>query len=398
MKIQPCTSQKFSFKSNETAQNRTAQSKNMFKNNKKVLEYSAGAVFFGAVLFALTRKPGAIKSLNGKIILSSAQAASFKKQMKQFASDIDYRKNILKSLKMNVEDYALLRPIAGPEEYKNIVKEFNSSAEHYSPGKTLITPVKDGFDMSGVKNHKYRASFHNHTTHSDGRVSVQKRLDDAAKYADEVAESIKNDPQKKTIHAPFTIAITDHDTFEGCKEAVKIISADPWKYRNLRVVLGAELSAETSMVSKELKEPIPLHLLIHGINPFDEKLNKFLNNKKGSRHDLLKGPFLDMEEIIDIIKNQKYGYISIAHPGLINIGESLKNPAESLQGMSDLFKAFKEKGGERALGAEIYYHYFGPLAESKEWLESINKFAKANKLFSCGGLDSHGSSIFYSDR
>ena len=88
--------------------------------------------------------------------------------------------------------------------------------------------------------------------------------------------------------------------------------------------------------------------------------------------------------------------MGIAHPGLINMSKALIHPEESVQSMLNLFKNFKEKGGERALCAELYYHYFGALARSPKWLNSIENYARAENLAPSGGLDTHGRSIFYS--
>ena len=110
----------------------------------------------------------------------------------------------------------------------------------------------------------------------------------------------------------------------------------------------------------------------------------------------LQPAYVDMEEFINFFKKQEYGYMGIAHPGLINMSKALIHPEESVQSMLNLFKNFKEKGGERALCAELYYHYFGALARSPKWLNSIENYARAENLAPSGGLDTHGRSIFYS--
>ena len=66
--------------------------------------------------------------------------------------------------------------------------------------------------------------------------------------------------------------------------------------------------------------------------------------------------------------------------------------------MQKLFKLFKEHAGEKAYATEIYYPYFGELAKSKEWLELMEKSTNENELIKTGGLDTHGKSIFYSDK
>ena len=373
---------------------------------------------------------------------------------------------------------------------------------------------------------------HAHTIASDGELSSKELIDLAI---------------KKDIKA---LAITDHDTLEGCKEAVNIIKADPYKYRNLRVVLGCELTVEDKMLQRELKKPVGVHMLLHGINPYDEALNKFLDAKKAARAQLaadiiarsaehvakvnpliaskltyedakmicapidkgilhvdwlardyvyyrvmfaelfehnteikkmftekginpdlihyltareeyvnhvkfqengrewerykslihrftakllgvkeeeaaakmvlspqmekvfsevsaianaarpkldLQPAYIDMKEFVTLFKQQEYGYMGIAHPGLTDIGKSLVHPEESVNSMLNLFKNFKAEGGERALCAELYYHYFGEVGKDKKWLDRISKYARAEGLMPSGGLDTHGRNIFYSD-
>jgi len=510
----------------------------------------AGSLAVGALIYTLSRgrkapKPG----ITNKLPISIPQMGIFEREIQLFPKDISYRKALLNGINSNPENYAILRPIIGPEEYSTIVKDFSHDEKFYSPGKTIITEQKDGFDLSGKTNYTYRANMHMHTVNSDGKMTVKELLDQGAEYANEVFKNlISNNPKTTAKHAPFTIAITDHDTLEGCKEAVKIISQDPWKYRNLRVILGCEMTVENKIIPQQLKSPVPIHMLLHGINPFDTRLNAFLDSKKAARFDLInkiiqkakdkmepKFPqtanklsfedatilyptfkhrilhvdystkdylqfrtifsecfennpeiqkqlagkeninynapkekffgtikdnfgdkywkkyvlalqkytaellgiteeeaakkitvspeleklveelgeltkeaqakldlapaFVDMEEAINLIKHQDAGYMSIAHPGLTGIGDCLQNPEESFNGMYDLFRTFKQIGGDRAISAEVHYHYFGDFAQnpgSKEWLNNIKNYINRNYLYNGGGLDTHGKSIFYS--
>lgn len=518
--------------------------------NKTYLEAGAASIVIGGIFWAYHgckgKYTGAVNGLNGIKGLRVLNS-----EIKRFAEDIPYRKDLIKGIGGKESDYVILRSVIGPGEYKSIVKEFSDTPVNYSPGAELVTDIKDGFDMSGKISQKYRANLHIHTNHSDGRMSVAELLDQSAKYADTIAANLKKNPEAKAKNAPFTIAITDHDILEGCKEAVKIIQENPEKYKNLRVVMGCELTVENQLLEREMKKPVSIHLLLHGINPFDEKLNAYLNTKKANRMQLVKDiisqssdllakeypetaaklsydeakllcapiekgllhvdghtrdyvyyrtmftelfeknseiqkmlaakglnpaginylspgkkylnelsfhnngrewepykdiierytaellgikkeevaakmvlpsgmekifreisslaadarprlkslqpAYIDMEEFINFFKNQQYGYMSIAHPGLINIGQALKHTEESIPSMFNMFKKFKEHGGEKAFCAELYYHYFGEVGKSKKWLNKIDDYARAAGLTPSGGLDSHGKSIFYSD-
>ncbi|MCR5265252.1 MAG: hypothetical protein K6E29_01495 [Cyanobacteria bacterium RUI128] len=514
-----------------------------WSNTEIIAGCAVGAVAVGAAIWGTLACKNKInkKSINN---ITNSITDIFKEQMRAFPEDIGYRKAIL-GAGATEESVANLRPIIGPQEYKSILTEFSDSPIHYTPGKTLNTAFKDGYELEGAPNKTFRATMHMHTIHSDGTMSVRELLAKSAKYADEVAESLKTNPDAKVKHAPFTIAITDHDTLEGCKEAARIISEEPERYKNLRVVLGCEMSVENRMLGDELKKPVDQHIIVNVLNPFDEKLNQFFETKKAARKNLAKDlmekckqgvaeydtelseqlsgeeaqrlfpslrhgvintdysiqdyvtyktllseciqknkgvseafekagvkeinseeifdkyintsaelgfnkyygglkkytadtlgiseeeagkrlvvtdktnailgrvkgittdagskmdlapAYVDLEDAINIIKNQESGYMTIAHPACTNIGERLKYPENSHRAMSDIFRMFKEKGGDRALGAEIYYPYFGDLSRSGQWLDNMGNYAKENKLIPTGGLDSHGKSIFYSNK
>ncbi len=545
-KVTPITS-----KINQTVQsNNSPQVSNDNKKTtgtrNKIIGCTIGAAALGAAIVGTLMYKGKVN--NKKVVAAVSEiTTAFKEQMKEFPEDIKYRKNILNNMGLNEAEYGNLRPIIGPEEYNKVLKEFSDLPIHYTPGETLNTAIKDGYELSGANNRTYRATMHMHTVHSDGSLTVEELLDKSAKYADEVELAIKDNPEAKAKHAPFTLAITDHDTLEGCKEAVGIILRNPEKYKNLRVVLGCEMSVENKMLGEELNKPVGTHIIVNVINPFDAKLNKFLDEKKLARKDLgkrlieeckqsiaeinpnlskelshedaqslfpglkygiinsdysvqdyatykvlmseciqnnpevsnlfkaksiepkeidsnelfnkyinaqpmlgfekyyqglkkytsealgisekdaeeklvindntreilsrintvtgnggskmeLSPAYVDMEEAINLIKEQDSGYMTIAHPACINIGERLKHPENSNRCMSDIFRLFKKKGGDRALGAEIYYPYFGDLANSKEWLNSMERYTKENNLIPTGGLDSHGKNIFYSNK
>lgn len=416
IKINPYGYGNLSYKSNIKNISKNDGTKKSKVSSKTILVLAGAAVTAGLIYGIVRHNTKSIK--NSAENLSEIQKL-FKEQISQFPTDIDYRKQIIDLAGLRKTELYNLRPLIGPEEYKNIIKEFSDNPIHYMPGKTLLTAVKDDYGLDGVIAKTFRASMHMHTNHSDGKISVSELLDKSAKYADEVFETIKNDPSIKAKNAPFTIAITDHDTLEGCKEAVKIISSDPEKYKNLRVALGVEMTVENRMLGNKLKTPVPIHMTVNCLNPFDEKLNNFFNEKKRHRSELMKkiiekcsrsepdfkntfkleeaeelypalknkvtninysmrdylkkkiidsglyknnsgklnkslnnvsdiclselpkmdlAPvFTDMEEAINLIKQQPYGYMTWAHPALTGIGECLKNNRESLDSMEELF-------------------------------------------------------------
>lgn len=191
------------------------------------------------------------------------QIESLKNELLAFPKDIEYRKNLMLHAGKNFEDYYKIRSIIGSDEIKSIMKEFNESEDFYSVGKNDIN-IKKGI---------IRANLHIHTKASDGKLSIQELLDKAAEYADMVAK-------KGTKKSPFTIAITDHDTTESAKEAINIISENPLKYKNLRVILGAEITTYNDIAVNIAKEPTNTHILVYGIDPNEALFSNFIETTK----------------------------------------------------------------------------------------------------------------------
>lgn len=197
-----------------------------------------------------------------KILTDSLKA--LKQETAQFPKDIEYRKNLLKEIGIEPAKFYKIRSIIGGEEIKNILSGLSGNPVNYTVGN----------DCENIANGKYRANLHIHTTASDGFFSPQELLDKAAEYADHVK---KLNPKEKT---PFVIAITDHDCMESTKEAIKIIEKNPLKYKNLRVILGAEMTTFDNVATDILDYPTNAHILVYGLNPFDKKFQSFIDTYK----------------------------------------------------------------------------------------------------------------------
>ena len=141
--------------------------------------------------------------------------------------DVNYKKEILNNINIPNLSLSSLNSIVGGEEYKKLLVDFGDSPIHYTPGESLINKNQDDYVPTGAINRTYRINLHNHTKNSDGQMSVEQILNKAVKYADKVAEANSHKLNVKAPNSPFTIAITDHDSVEGCKEAIKIISRNP---------------------------------------------------------------------------------------------------------------------------------------------------------------------------
>ena len=107
----------------------------------------------------------------------------------------------------------------------------------------------------------------------------------------------------------FIFALTDHDGIEAVKEALKLIAANPDKYKNLRFVPGVELSfhhisEKGSADYERLKNATGgSELLVHCINPFSGNLNDFINGLYKRRDNMINNM---LNELSLVIKGTKF--------------------------------------------------------------------------------------------
>ncbi len=184
-------------------------------------------------------------------------------------------------------------PIISKDEFVRLAKEFDNTSE-------LDTEVYCvGKDFENVKTGKFRANLHTHTNNSDGVASVKELLDQAAAYADKIADI--NSRTGET--APFIIGITDHDTVKGLEEVNELISKNPDKYKNLKIIPGVEVTTAIKGITPlegHLKD-WEVHTLVYFIDPKTSPLAKELNFRQEKRK-LLASNFLKL-------MNKKYpGY------------------------------------------------------------------------------------------
>lgn len=206
----------------------------------------------------------------GQTVMNEAANAlktAFNKVMETFPDDFAYIKNLAKNLGLKEGEEFKLNSVMGKSQLKKLLDDFTT--EDFS--------IKD--NLEGAKNMTFRVNLHNHTQFSDGKLSVEDFLEQAKKYADRIAENKPADNKP-----PFTIAITDHDTMEGCKEALRILSENPEKYKNLKVVLGSEISVSNND-AKIVSSPLNFELMGYSLNPYDEKLAKLLENIQKTRQE-----------------------------------------------------------------------------------------------------------------
>ena len=206
----------------------------------------------------------------GLALLHIYQMDKLKEETKQFPQDIAYREQLMTNAGLNPQNQHKIRAIIGPQEIKSILKDFDGKPDVFSTGN----------NWENVNNGRMRANIHMHTTASDGSLTVTELLDNASEYANNVK---RNNPN---IKEPFVVAITDHDTTEGAKEAIKVISEHPMKYANLRVILGAEITTFNNIGMDMVDVPTNVHVLTYGIDPNEKIFKNFIDGTKEKKLQL----------------------------------------------------------------------------------------------------------------
>lgn len=176
-----------------------------------------------------------------------------------FKQDNAYRKALAKGLMGEYQgefsDIAIdklaenLKAIMGAEELRHVLTN-ELQPENFLHGK----------DYQNVIDGTYRANLHMHTRHSDGELSPKELLDQVETYA----------KYRKTLEKTDSVivGITDHDTLNGAKEAVKVIAMNPENYRNIRFVPGIEFCTFYIENDGENDKRKPFEAPGYAVNPF----------------------------------------------------------------------------------------------------------------------------------
>ena len=165
--------------------------------------------------------------------------------------------------------------IINEKDFINRVKDLKELS--FKPGERVNKYKMDTHDLRYLESGDFCANLHIHTHYSDGILTV-----------DEI--------KKQSLKIPNMLtAITDHDTVDGVKELVSYdCEAD--------ICPGIEISTVGINFPKQPK-PLSIHLLVYGINPFDKKLNEFLDYKRDLKLQLAKDTIAKLDE-----KLPEYGF------------------------------------------------------------------------------------------
>jgi len=203
---------------------------------------------------------------------------NFKTECSKFPQDQKYREILAEHAGLGAKKQYLLRPVIGANEFISIVQKLEE--KNFMPGVKQDIAVLDSHDDRYLKSGDFKANLHIHTTHSDGLMSV----DD---FLSNIVELANKNFEKKHDDMPLIAAITDHDCIDGAKEVLLKVSKNPEKFKNVRIVLGLELSTITNQF-KNLKKPLLIHTHMFCINPFDKDLNEFISKKSTLKKELAK--------------------------------------------------------------------------------------------------------------
>lgn len=275
--------------------------------------------------------------------------------------DILYKQGILKSMVLNHLDTRLLDAIAGPDEVLSVMRLLDVGGIDNPAYRCNFQNISSG---------KYKANFHIHTQHSDGELSVEDLLNQTAKYARDV-----NAP-------PYYQAITDHNTVEGCREALMIIANDPQRFKDFKLILGCEFSLKKQG-----------HTVGLCLNPFDKVFEThYVESNNKSKTDKKFFSFSDKEFFDYVNSNNVIGIA--AHPIFVFRKDIDKRvPIEDLSKKLQLyFKNFRTSIAKA--GFEGYYQAYWGRAHDPLYRELFLNLGRQEGLISVGGNDSHYNTIF----
>jgi len=167
-----------------------------------------------------------------------------------------------------------LASVVAPAEFVELIKKYKP--ENFYTGDFLSENFEELY--KNILDKTFRINLHVHTIKSDGRMTTEELLNQAVIYAKSVKSQIDDNLPA------FVISITDHDSLQATKEALKLIAATPEKFKDIKFVTGIEFSVKLDN-KNILKKPVATDLMGYCINPYDADLNNFLQNTKNSRNE-----------------------------------------------------------------------------------------------------------------
>ena len=244
---------------------------------------------------------------------------------------------------------------------------------------------------------------HTHTEYSN-EPGCNDSVEDVLKDAQEIAERSGKDAM---------IAITDHNTILGIREARRIL--DSGLYPNVKLISGAEFTVDMNQINGVFgghKVFGNCHILAYG---FDENNPELINYSKNFESG--KYGYYSFRELVDVMKRAG-GKLVIAHPGLIKVcpkglagyngpdietqrqcydaareAQSNKTILRYIPNSKFVLKLFVERAMKLSGGIVVGMERFHPENYSHGFDKSIEAVCKEFGLIQTAGSDFHGYNL-----
>ncbi len=251
--------------------------------------------------------------------------------------DADYKKTLANEIK--IENLSLLDSVAGENELKFLLSKLDEQS--FSPGNRTDKNKIDTFDLSNIKKHKFCANLHVHTNASDGTAPVEELLEAALKIANDNAVF---------DGSGFLLSVTDHDTVENAQKALQIVVSDKEKYKNLKLVLGVEISTTATEFLNQQKT-LDIHTLLYCINPFEKRLTDFLQKKMKLKYELALKTLDNLKNALSCLLDElnlslTLGEAAKIHPMITKGQDEVSHPLKKYIFARTLFSFYVDNNNE----------------------------------------------------
>lgn len=268
----------------ESSQYQSTRSSYMLKRNNSIYRSTVNKDYFesnknNSTKYDISFGKGFLNRIFSKIDKTKSQSISI-------SSDTNPPSRFARDLSIGIKSFfekeipaQNLSSIMTPDEFRELLPSLNQ--ENFMSSKRN----RD----SGV----YCIDLDYHCNYSNGKESIFEILDNIAQYADEYFEKTGK---------MFVFALTDRDSLDGVRHAIRIIGENPEKFKHLKFLPAIKLTyaheAPTSQINYENSE-----MLVYGINPFSENVDKFVENNIAKRKKM----------VVDFIRQVNHLYPEFAY-------------------------------------------------------------------------------------